>query len=100
MSLRMGSNQGMSRANPLDKRVPRNPRYADVESKASAFKIVSWFCREQSYDKEYTVAIYVGRQGKALLVICGEMQRLNELRQHAARALACKEGDDHMTGCS
>ncbi|CAM9279493.1 unnamed protein product, partial [Ectocarpus sp. 12 AP-2014] len=35
MSLRMGSNQGSVRANALDKRVPRNPRYAGVKSKAS-----------------------------------------------------------------
>eukprot|EP00752_Nemacystus_decipiens_P008894 g7939.t1 len=33
MSLRMGSNGGSSRANALDKRVPRNPRYANVKSK-------------------------------------------------------------------
>lgn len=35
MSLRMGSNQGSSKRNALDKRVPRNPRYAGVKSKAS-----------------------------------------------------------------
>lgn len=35
MSLRMGSNGGGSRASALDKRVPRNPRYANVKSKAS-----------------------------------------------------------------
>lgn len=34
MSLRMGSNQGHTpRSNNLDKRVPRNPRYADIQSK-------------------------------------------------------------------
>ena len=35
MSLRMGSNQGAARTSVLDKRVPRNPRYASVKSKAS-----------------------------------------------------------------
>lgn len=33
--MRMGSNQGSSRANALDKRVPRNPRYAGVKSKVT-----------------------------------------------------------------
>lgn len=68
MSLRMGSNQGSTRIKVLDKKVPRNPRYADVQSKASHNKyhstIILLYYYKHSTTVESTLLLLIYRARK------------------------------------